>query len=177
MRNLHQKTGSLHNQEVAVLSRSGGTGRRSRLKICRGSLPVWVRLPPPGLSPFEIPAIEEICDFRGFLKGRVAERCTTKDAKMSFWGSTRSTGYSAIRNSRWERVYTSFCFNQLEACGSRARVGTKTTVWDAGRLAVSQVALAGIKRLSLHQTPDQQRGAPPSPLPPQVPRCEPCGAK
>jgi hypothetical protein len=34
-------------------SRSGGTGRRSRLKICRGSLPVWVRLPPPGpsLSP------------------------------------------------------------------------------------------------------------------------------
>src|SRR5215467_1230721 len=29
-------------------SRSGGTGRRSRLKICRGSLPVWVRLPPPG---------------------------------------------------------------------------------------------------------------------------------
>jgi hypothetical protein len=32
-------------------SRSGGTGRRSRLKICRGSLPVWVRLPPPGPSP------------------------------------------------------------------------------------------------------------------------------
>src|SRR5689334_16793895 len=31
-------------------SRSGGTGRRSRLKICRGSLPVWVRLPPPGPS-------------------------------------------------------------------------------------------------------------------------------
>jgi hypothetical protein len=29
-------------------SRSGGTGRRSRLKICRGSLPVWVRLTPPG---------------------------------------------------------------------------------------------------------------------------------
>ncbi len=33
-------------------SRSGGTGRRSRLKICRGSLPVWVRLPPPG--PFSL---------------------------------------------------------------------------------------------------------------------------
>src|SRR5258708_11658786 len=36
-------------------SRSGGTGRRSSLKICRGSLPVWVRLPPPGpsLSPWK----------------------------------------------------------------------------------------------------------------------------
>jgi hypothetical protein len=37
-------------------SRSGGTGRRSRLKICRGSLPVWVRLPPPG--PSSAPALQ-----------------------------------------------------------------------------------------------------------------------
>ena len=53
--NLQETTTGVHNQEVAKLSRSGGTGRRSRLKICRGSLPVWVRLPPPGLSLFEIP--------------------------------------------------------------------------------------------------------------------------
>src|SRR6516162_10652622 len=89
MKELHPKTGSLHNQEVAVLSRSGGTGRRSRLKICRGSLPVWVRLPPPGLSLSEIPSIEEICDFCGFLKGRVVQRCATKYAKVGFLGLNR----------------------------------------------------------------------------------------
>src|SRR5262249_24058168 len=40
--------GNCYSSIASRPSRSGGTGRRSRLKICRGSVPVWVRLPPPG---------------------------------------------------------------------------------------------------------------------------------
>jgi hypothetical protein len=73
-------------------ARSGGTGRRSRLKICRGSLPVWVRLPPPG--PFFSSAVESAAPIAshalGLYNSAVAEWFAHGGAELrhgAVWGA------------------------------------------------------------------------------------------
>ena len=55
-----------------------------RLKICRGSLPVWVRLPPPG--PSFVPFILD----RKWLSERLVPRCVVETRRVSSGGYRRS---------------------------------------------------------------------------------------
>jgi hypothetical protein len=82
-------------------SRSGGTGRRSRLKICRGSLPVWVRLPPYTPTVLKTPTYLRKVRFMhlcGFCYGWFCKGVQANEVKMWFLGSIVYTVYSGFES-------------------------------------------------------------------------------